>query len=193
MADAEQPKKEDETTKSQEDDEEEAGSKITITVKTPKEKETFEVYEKKTVKDFKEQVAPHFKAEPDQLVMIYAGKIMKDSDTLQSHNVKEGFTIHLVIRAAAKQSESGPSRPPADISATPYNLGGLGGLPGMEGLGMGSNSFMELQNRMQTEILGNPELLRQVRFRDCAKELARNAYGITKCLVESAAGTLLQP
>lgn len=175
MADEEQQqqqqKKEEEYTKKQEDnnddDDDEAsegGNKITITVKTPKEKETFQVHDKKTVKEFKEQVAPHFKAESDQLVMIYAGKIMKDNDTLESHNVKEGFTVHLVIRAAPKPSDSGPSRPPADIGATPFSLGGLGGLPGMESLGMGSNTFMELQNRMQTEILGNPELLRQVSF-----------------------------
>lgn len=166
MADEEQQKKEEETKKQEENNDENAtaeeGNKISITVKTPKEKETFQVYDKKTVKEFKEQVAPRFKAEPDQLVMIYAGKIMKDNDTLETHNVKEGFTVHLVIRAAPKQSDSGPSRPPADISATPFSLGGLGGLPGMEGLGMGSNTFMELQNRMQTEILGNPELLRQV-------------------------------
>lgn len=168
MADEEQPKQEEETTakpQQETDDDDEAsekGNKITITVKTPKEKETFEVFDKQSVKEFKEQVAPRFKAEPDQLVMIYAGKIMKDTDTLETHNVKEGFTVHLVIRAAPKQSDSGPSRPPADIGATPFSLGGLGGLPGMEGLGMGSNTFMELQNRMQSEILGNPELLRQV-------------------------------
>lgn len=166
MSEGQQQKKEEETTTTtQEEENEDGGNKITITVKTPKEKEVFEVYEKKSVKEFKEQVAPRFKAEPDQLVMIYAGKIMKDNDTLESHNVKEGFTVHLVIRAAPKPSDSGPSRPPADISATPFSLGGLGGLPGMEGLGMGSNTFMELQNRMQSEILGNPELLRQVRLK----------------------------
>lgn len=170
MADEEQQKKEEETPKTEpatDDDDENgaaaAGNKISITVKTPKEKETFEVYDKKTVKDFKEEVAPRFKAEPDQLVMIYAGKIMKDTDTLEMHNVKEGFTVHLVIRSAPKTSETGgPARPPADISATPFSLGGLGGLPGMENLGMGANTFMELQNRMQSEIMGNPDVLRQV-------------------------------
>lgn len=50
----------------------------------------------------------------------------------------------------------------ADISATPFNLGFLGGLAGLESLGMGSANFMELQNRMQSELLGNPDLLRQV-------------------------------
>lgn len=41
-------------------------------------------------------------------------------------------------------------------------MGSLGGLAGLESLGMGSANFMELQNRMQSELLGNPDLLRQV-------------------------------
>lgn len=84
---------------------------------------------------------------------------MKDADTLKQHNIKDGLTIHLVIRAAP-QSDSGPSRPPADIGATPFNLGRVGGLVGLESLGLGSSTFMEMQNRMQNEVLSNPDLLR---------------------------------
>lgn len=87
---------------------------------------------------------------------------MKDLDNLKQHNIKDGLTIHLVIRAAPRQQESGPQRPPADINATPFSLGSLGGLPGLEQLGMGSSSFMEMQNRMQNELLSNPDMLRQV-------------------------------
>lgn len=103
--------------------------KITVTVKTPKEKETIEVEEDATIKDvsfynlilnesdirrlqFKELVAAKFNAEPDQLCLIFAGKIMKDHDTLQAHNIKDGLTIHLVIKTAPRATESGPSRPP---------------------------------------------------------------------------------
>lgn len=136
--------------------------KITITVKTPKEKEVIEVYEDASIKDFKDLVASKFKADVDQLCLIFAGKIMKDQDTLQTHNIKDGLTVHLVIKTAPRPTDSGPSRPPPDISATPFNLGNLGGLAGLESLGMGSVNFMDLQNRMQTELLGNPELLRQV-------------------------------
>lgn len=106
MADEQPKKEEEETKKPQEDDDDEEGekgNKITVTVKTPKEKESFEVNDKMSIKDFKEQVAPKFKAEPDQLVMIYAGKIMKDNDTLETHHVKEGFTIHLVINGTGKK------------------------------------------------------------------------------------------
>lgn len=135
---------------------------ITVTVKTPKDKESIEVAQDATIKEFKELVAVKFKADVDQLCLIFAGKIMKDQDTLQTHNIKDGLTVHLVIKTAPRNTESGPSRPPADISATPFNLGSLGGLAGLESLGMGSVNFMELQNRMQSELLGNPELLRQV-------------------------------
>jgi ubiquilin len=41
-------------------------------------------------------VAEKFEAEPEQLCLIFAGKIMKDSDTLKSHNIKDGLTVHLV-------------------------------------------------------------------------------------------------
>lgn len=41
-------------------------------------------------------VAEKFEAEPEQLCLIFAGKIMKDSDTLKNHNIKDGLTVHLV-------------------------------------------------------------------------------------------------
>lgn len=110
--------------------------KIVVTVKTPKEKETIETEEDALVKDFKELIAVKFNAEADQLCLIFAGKMMKDQDTLKAHNIKDGLTVHLVIKAAPRTTDSGPSRPPADISATPFNLGTLGGLAGLESLGM---------------------------------------------------------
>ncbi|KAF2885716.1 hypothetical protein ILUMI_20489 [Ignelater luminosus] len=149
-------------TTEEEKTEETPKKKITVCVKTPKEKENIEVAEDASIKEFKELVAAKFNAEVDQLCLIFAGKIMKDQDTLQTHNIKDGLTVHLVIKTAPRPADSGPSRPPADISATPFSLGSLGGLAGLESLGMGSVNFMELQNRMQSELLGNPDLLRQV-------------------------------
>lgn len=48
---------------------------------------------------FKEAVSKIFDAQPDQLCLIFAGKIMKDHETLGKHNVKDGLTVHLVIKA----------------------------------------------------------------------------------------------
>ncbi|CAG9771102.1 unnamed protein product [Ceutorhynchus assimilis] len=137
-------------------------TKINVNVKTPKERETFEVDDDLNIKEFKKLISPKFGTEPEQLSLIFAGKIMKDADNLKSHNIKDGLTVHLVIHAAPRTPENQAPRPPADISATPYNLGGLGGLVGLEGLGMGSSNFMEIQNRMQNELLSNPEMLRSL-------------------------------
>lgn len=38
----------------------------------------------------------------------------------------------------------------------------FGGLPGMEAMGFSSANFMELQQRMQRELLDNPDMLRNL-------------------------------
>ncbi|XP_043247176.1 ubiquilin-4-like [Amphibalanus amphitrite] len=148
---------------------------ISVTVKTPKEKQTFTVAPDCLIADFKKQIAEGFKAVSAQLCLIYAGKIMKDHETLATHKVKDGQTVHLVIKnpkpaetpatagdsPAASESAAGP--PPATSSAAGgLGLGTFGGLPGLSNLGMGSASFQELQRSMQQEMLRNPEMLQQM-------------------------------
>jgi ubiquilin len=61
---------------------------------------------------FKEELAKRFNAPPEQLCLIFAGKIMKDHETMQTHNLKDGLTIHLVIKTApTNQSSSSSSAP----------------------------------------------------------------------------------
>lgn len=47
---------------------------------------------------FKESVATKFKADIEQMRLIFAGKILKDNETLKDHKVKDGSTVHLVIK-----------------------------------------------------------------------------------------------
>ncbi|XP_045501513.1 ubiquilin-1 [Colias croceus] len=137
--------------------------KITITVKTPKEKQQVEIEEDADIKKLKEVLSPKFNAEPEQLCLIFAGKIMNDVDTLKQHNIKDGLTVHLVIKTPPRPEPEGATRrPPADVGATPFGLNSLGGLAGLESLGLGQSTFMDLQARMQQELLSNPEMLRQV-------------------------------
>ncbi|XP_023954135.1 ubiquilin-1 [Bicyclus anynana] len=137
--------------------------KITITVKTPKEKQQVEIEEDSDIKKLKEVLGSKFNSEPEQLCLIFAGKIMNDGDTLKQHNIKDGLTVHLVIKTPPRPEPEGATRrPPADISATPFGLNSLGGLAGLESLGLGQSTFMDLQARMQQELLSNPDMLRQV-------------------------------
>jgi ubiquilin len=117
----------------------------------------------------------------ENLCLIFAGKIMKDTETLASHNVKDGMTVHLVIKQSAAAAAGGGSSgaatspppaaapaaapvppAPADIGASPFGIGGFGGIPGLGNLGMGSANFMEMQQRMQRDLLANPDMMRQV-------------------------------
>lgn len=136
-----------------------SSKKITVHVKTPKEKESFQVDENCSIKDFKEIIRKKFPAEPDQLCLIFAGKIMKDGDNLKQHNVKDGLTIHLVIRAAPRATATAPPPPSAEFNR---GLPGLGGLTGLEQLGLGAPNFMDIENRIQQDILSNPDMLRSM-------------------------------
>ncbi|KIX07750.1 uncharacterized protein Z518_02404 [Rhinocladiella mackenziei CBS 650.93] len=48
--------------------------------------------------------------------LIYSGKVLKDHETLASHNVKDGNTMHLVKSAASNQRQN-----PAAQSSSPLN------------------------------------------------------------------------
>ncbi|XP_043661387.1 ubiquilin-1 [Drosophila teissieri] len=152
----------------------EGGSKrINVVVKTPKDKKTVEVDEDSGIKDFKILVAQKFEAEPEQLVLIFAGKIMKDTDTLKMHNIKDNLTVHLVIKAPTRNNEV-PARQPADVRQTPFGLNQFGGLAGMEALGAGSNTFMDLQARMQNELLNNSDMLRSLMDNPLVQQMMNN-------------------
>ncbi|VVC98093.1 unnamed protein product [Leptidea sinapis] len=140
--------------------------KITINVKTPKEKQQVEIEEDADIKKLKEILSTKFNAEPEQLCLIFAGKIMNEHDTLKQHNIKDGLTVHLVIKTPPRPEPEGATRrPPADVSATPFGLNSLGGLAGMESLGLGQSTFMDLQvldNPLVQQMMNDPENMRSL-------------------------------
>ncbi|GAB0098519.1 ubiquilin-1 [Sergentomyia squamirostris] len=150
--------------------------KINVIVKTPKEKKTIECDENADIKEFKALVAEKFESEPELLCLIFAGKIMKDGDTLKAHNIKDGLTVHLVIKAPPRTDgdQAAPRRPPADVNATPFGMNQLGGFSGMQALGVGQGTFMDLQARMQNEIMTNPELMRNILDNPLVQQLMNN-------------------
>ncbi|XP_041111718.1 ubiquilin-1-like isoform X2 [Polyodon spathula] len=155
---------------------------IKVIVKTPKEKEEFAVPENSTIKQFKEEISKRFKTQIDQLVLIFAGKILKDQDSLTQHAIHDGMTVHLVIKTqtrsqdhAAQSSSSSTSSSAAassesrsttastmPASSSPLGVGGLGGLASLSGFGMNSSNFSELQIQMQQQLMSNPEMMAQI-------------------------------
>lgn len=169
---------------------------ITIHVKTPKDKKTVTVGDKSNIKDFKAKISGEFDNTPvEQLCLIFSGKIMKDHDTLETHNIKDGMTVHLVIRsgnagASNNQQQQGQAPPSAsrpaaaNPSQTPFGLGGIGGLPGMSNIGLGSANFMEMQQRMQEGIMNNPDFMRQIMDSPLTQSLMSNPE-IVRSLIQA--------
>ncbi|XP_035425436.1 ubiquilin-1-like [Cygnus atratus] len=83
---------------------------IKVTVKTLKQKEQFEVAQSSTIQEFKEDIAKRFKTPPNLLVLIFAGKVLKDQDTLSQYGVHNGVSIHLVIRSQKRPQEGLPDQ-----------------------------------------------------------------------------------
>ncbi|XP_059206474.1 ubiquilin-4 isoform X2 [Centropristis striata] len=96
------------------------GTIIKVTVKTPKDKEEIAIAEDASVTQFKEEISRRFKAKQDQLVLIFAGKILKDGDSLSQHGIKDGLTVHLVIKTAHKAGDGGST---SASSSTPAQAG----------------------------------------------------------------------
>ncbi|XP_067886122.1 ubiquilin-1-like isoform X2 [Heterodontus francisci] len=146
---------------------------IRVTVKTPKDKEEFDLAQDCTIKEFKEDISKRFKTQPEQLVLIFAGKILKDPDTLAQHGIQDGLTVHLVIKTQNRPSEqqsqpdsqsstAATSAPSSSTASTTSSLGGLGGLAGLSSLGLNSSNFLELQTQMQRQLMSNPEMMSQI-------------------------------
>ncbi|KAG7317985.1 hypothetical protein KOW79_019020 [Hemibagrus wyckioides] len=100
-----------------------SGTIIMVTVKTPKDKEEIAISEDASVAQFKEEISKRFKAKQDQLVLIFAGKILKDGDTLTQHGIKDGLTVHLVIKTAQKATGGGSTAASSSSGASQVSSG----------------------------------------------------------------------
>jgi ubiquilin len=71
-----------------------------------------------------------------------------------------------------------------DPSQTPFGLGSLGGLSGLSNLGMGSANFMEMQQQIQSNMMSNPDFMRQIMDSPLTQSLMSNPE-ILRSLIQS--------
>lgn len=143
-----------------------------------------------------------FSKTTEQLCLIFSGKILKDQEKLTHHGIKDGVTVHLVIKAApstaapsrtqpasgAPQSNPAPAQqqPPA---ANPFNLptdGGTGNLfANLGNLGMGNSNFAEIQSQMQQQVMQNPDMMRQMLDNPMVQSLMSNPDVIRQMMMSN--------
>jgi ubiquilin len=144
---------------------EETSEKLRLTVKTTKEKIEVEVSADATAKQLKEHLSEKKGNLPvAQLCLIFAGRILKDEETLESQGVKSGVTVHVVVRSSGQsQTQQGSS---SASSSSPASGGGGGAETGSTGLGMGlgtgGGDFQSQMVQAQQQLMSNPELMSQL-------------------------------
>uniref|UniRef100_A0A8C3XRC6 Ubiquitin-like domain-containing protein n=1 Tax=Chelydra serpentina TaxID=8475 RepID=A0A8C3XRC6_CHESE len=147
---------------------------IRVTVKTPRQKEAFVVPEDRLIKDFKAGVSARFSSPPDQLVLIFAGRILKDHKTLSQHGIQDEATIYLVIQsrrrpqacpgqhagspegAATTQEENSSLSRPGSAGSAAFGTDGLREL--VSNLGLHTANF----SAFQSQLTSNPEMMFQL-------------------------------
>jgi len=153
-------------------------AQISINIKTTNSSNTpLSIETSATVLELKQKVAEVLEVPAANQRLIYKGKVLKDDLTLESYEVQDGHTVHMVkgavagatpasARPAAAAAPAAPAaaepagmpgaaNPMANPFANPFGGGGgMGAMGGFGGMGVGGDI-----NRMQQQLMENPEMM----------------------------------
>jgi hypothetical protein len=94
-----------------------SGTKLTVTAEFTK-----------TVGELKSQLEADVGVPPEQMRLIYAGRVLKDQQTLASYNIEDGRTVHLIQGAAAPAASiTSPAQSGASAESPAGGLAALAG------------------------------------------------------------------
>uniref|UniRef100_A0A8C0GC81 Uncharacterized protein n=1 Tax=Chelonoidis abingdonii TaxID=106734 RepID=A0A8C0GC81_CHEAB len=134
---------------------------IKVTVKSLEEREEFAMWENSTIADFRGEIAKRFHAPTNLLLLIFAGKVLNDQDTLSEAGIHDGFSIHLVIRPQmrAKDQEAQQTNASTHAATLPPRSAGLADLSMLAG---SAPSILAFLNEFQELLVVNPEMILQI-------------------------------
>lgn len=166
-------------------------SAISVNIKcSNNDKATITVELSSTVLDMKNMISDSLNVPAAQQRLIYKGRVMKDDQTVEFYQIQDGHTVHMVKGAApagsapaaaapaanpAPAPTSNPTpnaannnfgRPNAFGAPNPYGGSPFGASPfGANPFGgmnpMGPNGTPDI-NRMQEQLMRNPEMMQQI-------------------------------
>ncbi|KAJ6652309.1 hypothetical protein lerEdw1_012719 [Lerista edwardsae] len=161
---------------------------VRIIVKTPWQKEEFLVHKDMFVRELKEHISRHFSSSPDHVVLVYAGRILKDHKTLGQHGIHldSDATVYVVLRVHRAHSSRQGSSTPASAGLDPgaprsSAVAGEGLRELTASLGLNTANFAEFQSQlmsnpeMMLQLLENPFIQRKLSSPDLMKELVTDS------------------
>ena len=135
----------------------------------------------------KEDLVDLIKVQAKDQQLIFAGKIMKDTETFRDNKIVDGSTVHMVPKLAARQQNARPA--PATTNATPAAANtttpppqqqqqqGFGGnafnnpFAGLGGMGRLNGQSMQ---QMRQQLMQNPEMMDQIMNSPLFQSLVNN-------------------
>lgn len=137
-----------------------------------------EIGEDATVLDLKNAIAQSQGLQATAIRLIYSGKVLADSNTLQSYSIADGHALHMVVAKPRPAAATAASPPPVEpIPTTPppsstqqpnsnplpnFGMGGFPGMPGFPGMeGFDFNSLMNnpMVQQMMDQMINDPQAL----------------------------------
>eukprot|EP00108_Taenia_solium_P012067 TsM_000302700 transcript=TsM_000302700 gene=TsM_000302700 len=163
-------------------------AEITLKLKAPTQEKTVSVKDDGTIKDLREEAAKAFDVTPSRVCLIYAGKILKDENTLSEHKLQDGLTVHVVIKqdpqrlsgqggsatTTSTPSSTAPSYSPSQNRPSGYDPLTASAARFFSSADASQSSFASMQQTMQQQVLRNPELLRNVMESPLVQSLVSN-------------------
>ncbi|PIO56007.1 ubiquitin family protein, partial [Teladorsagia circumcincta] len=143
------------------DVEDEGVSTISLKVKTTTTAYDVQVKADATISDVKDVLVTKLNnVEKSLLCLIFSGKILKDHEKLETHNIGDGMALHLVVRQGQNRASGGSTMASSlfggDVSA--------GGPQAMAQQMMNNPEMMRqmMDNPIMQNIMGNPEIFRSL-------------------------------
>lgn len=103
-------------------------SQISVHVKSGQNNWTVEIESAATIRAFKETISGVSGVPADNQRLIYSGKILKDTETVESYKIQDGHSVHMVKSGGASAATTGSTTtgsaasPAATNSAAPFNI-----------------------------------------------------------------------
>lgn len=121
-----------------------------------------EVESNETAVDLKQKIGTQQDIPPEEIRLIFSGRILKDTDTVESLRIAEGNTLHMVRsgkKTTTPSTTANATVPPTQpATVPPSNPLNTTGQPPMV---MPPGMMPDMNNPMMSAMMNNPEMMRQ--------------------------------
>lgn len=157
---------------------------VRVTLKSSGKTRYCQLAEKSTVGELRSAACHHFSVNKEQVLLIFAGKILKDQETLLQHGIQEGDLVHVVVErpelrhshalqphpAAPGCSAAGPAAGVSESSGE-VNL-----QPLLRGIRRDLVTLLDLFSELPQHFQQHPELMFQVVGSSTVQSLLSNEH-----------------